>query len=236
MRCSRRRMLAGLGLGMPALAGCRSSLVRRGVERRIERRLESLVGPADRYRVRILKTRDSELVLGRAHHVEIEGYNIFARSQIRVEALRMRLFDLVYEGGEPYFVSLRHSDLEIQLTEQALNDYLDTYHARYNPEVRLNGDRVYVHMVYNFLGAPTTLRANGRFYVQEGTRLVFDAEAADVSFINTPGFGEKFIEDRVNPLLDLKHIEFPARLESVEIRDGRIRARGTAHILPEIHD
>lgn len=219
---------------LPLLTGCRTSLVRRGVERRIERKLESRVGPADRYRVRIIGTRDSDLVLGRAHHVEVEAQNIFARHQIRVAWFKMRLFDLIYEGGEPSFVSIKHSDVEIHFTEQALNDYLDTYHSRYQPEVRLNGDRVHVHMVYNFLGKPTTLVASGRFLVQDGTRLVFDADTADVSFINTPGFGEKFVEDRVNPLLDLSRIDFPARLESVEIRDGRIRAKGTAHILPDL--
>lgn len=231
---SRRVLLLGMLAGLPLASGCRTSLVRRGIERRIERKLESRVGPADRYRVRILKTRDSELVLGRAHHVEIEAENVFARHQIRVAWLRMRLFDLIYEGGEPSFVSIKHSDVEIHFTEQALNDYLDTYHRRYSPEVRLNGDRVHVQMVYNFLGKPTTLVASGRFLVQDGTRLVFDADTADVAFLNTPGFGEKFVEDRVNPLLDLTRIDFPARLESVEIREGRLRAKGTAHILPDL--
>ena len=42
--------------------------------------------------------------------------------------------------------------------------------------------------------------------------------------------GERFLEERVNPLLDLADIEFPARLDSIEVLEGRIRAHGSAAI------
>jgi hypothetical protein len=102
--------------------------------------------------------------------------------------------------------------------------------------VELDPDRVTVRMLYPFLGTPTPIRATGRFFVREGRTLLFDAESADVSFINQPGFGERFVEDRVNPLLELDRLDFPARMESVQILDGRIRAWGSAALPRENSD
>ena len=44
------------------------------------------------------------------------------------------------------------------------------------------------------------------------------------------------MEDRVNPLLDLGRIDFPARLESVQVEQGRIRAEGSAALRKELRD
>jgi hypothetical protein len=212
------------------LAGCKTTVVRRNVERRLERRLEQELGPADGYEVKIRETVDAELVRGRARRVEVRGRSIYVRGQFLIDSLRLTLDDLRYEGGEPYLISVRRSDLQIEFTDAALNNYLRAYHARYNPEVRFEPGRVRVKMVYSFLGTPTPIQAVGRFEVVEGKQLVFRAEQADVSFINQPGFGERFVEDRVNPLLDVTRIDFPARLESVQVLEGRLKAHGTAAI------
>jgi len=214
-----------------ALSGCRTGFVRRKVERRISQWLADTVGPADLYTVRIVDTRDSELVLGRARRVEIEGRGIQARNQFRIDALRLTLDDLRYNGAGPFSVSVQRSDLEVEFTDQALNDYLDAGEARYEPEIRFTPDQVHVRMVYPFLGVPTPISGSGRLVVQEGRKLLFDAEKVDVSFVDRPGFGEKFVEDRINPLLDLTRAEFPARLESVQVLEGRLRAHGVA-VLP----
>lgn len=216
--------------------GCTTGVVRRKVERRVERRLPGLLGPADRYQVRILDTRDAELVKGRARRVELEGDRIRARGQMLVDSLRLTLLDLRYTGGERYPVSIGRSDLQVEFTDDALNEYLAAYQARYQPSVRFEPDRVHVRMVYGFLGTPTPISAVGRFQVEDGVRLVFDAEKVDLSLINQPGFGERFVEERVNPLLDMTEIDFPARLESVTVLDGRIRACGSATIPRDIKD
>jgi hypothetical protein len=218
------------------LAGCSTTVVRRGVERRVERRLASLLGPAERYRVRILDTRDSELVKGRARRVEVRGRRIFARSQFLIDTLSLTLDDLRYEGGDPDLISVRRSDLQVEFSDAAVNSYLRGYQARYDPKVRFDTDLVEVTLTYPFLGAPTKIHATGQFVIREGRQLLFKAEKADVAFINQPGFGERFVEDRVNPIVDLGRIDFPARLESVQLLPGKLRAYGTAAITRQIND
>lgn len=233
-----RQCAAALGLLAFALfnGGCSTTVVRRGVEKRVERRLATLLGPAERYRVRILDTRDAELVRGRARRVEIRGRRVYARSQFLIASLDLTLEDLRYEGGDPDLVSVRRSDLQVEFTDEALNDYLRAYHARYDPTVRFDTDLVEVALTYPFLGKPTEIHATGRFVIREGRQLLFDAEKADVSFLNQPGFGERFVEDRVNPIFDLSRIDFPARLESVQLFPGRLRASGAAAITRQLSD
>jgi hypothetical protein len=232
-------LLAVLGLaagGALATSGCSTSIVRRGVERRIEKRLSGLLGPAEKYRVRIRGTHDSELVLGRARRVEVEGTRVFAKNELMLESLKLTLVDLRYEGGDPDFISVRRSDLEVECTDDALNAYLKKYKARYDPDIRFQPDQVSVRITYPFLGTPTPLSATGRLLIQEGRRLIFDADKADVPFITQPEAAARFVEDRVNPILDLGRIEFPARLENVQVLQSRIRAHGTAAIRKEIKD
>lgn len=228
--------VAFAAVGSVALAGCSTTVVRRSVERRVERRLAGVLGPAERYRVRILDTRDPELVKGRARRVEIRGRRIFAQNVLLIDTLTLTLDDLRYEGGDPEFVSVRRSDLQVEFTDESLNSYLRGRHARYDPKVRFGEDQINVSVTYPFLGAPTVINATGRLVIREGRQLLFDAEKADVSFINQPGFGERFVEDRVNPLVDLGRIDFPARLESVQLLPGRMRAYGTAAITRQLSD
>ena len=218
------------------LGGC-SGVLRRGVERRAVKRLSEFVGPAEHYRVRILDTRDAELAKGRAKRVEVEGRKIMARGQLQVEQLRLTLRNLRYEGVEPYFVSVQRSDLEVELTEEALNRYLRTYQAELEPELRFEPGVVHASVLSKFLGLPVRLKASGRLLVREGKQLIFDADSADLSILARPEQDEeRLLEERLNPLLDLSKLELPARLESVEIGADRLRARGSAAIPRTGHD
>jgi hypothetical protein len=221
-------------VALPLVGGCRTTVVRRSVERRVERRLATILGPAERYRVRIVDTTDAELVTGRARRVEVRARRVYARNDLLIDSLLLTLDDLRYEGGDPDLVSVRRSDLQVEVTDEALNSYLRASQARYHPVVHFGADQVEVTVTYPFLGTPTVIHATGRFVIREGRQLLFDAEKADISFLNQPGFGEKFVEDRVNPLFDLRRIEFPARLESVQLLPGRLRAYGTAAITTPI--
>jgi hypothetical protein len=226
---SRSRPLVCLALGLLA-AGCSTTIVRHKVEKKAEQKLQTALGPADSYKVRITGTRDSELVRGRARQVEVDGTKIRARGQMLIDSMRLTAEDLRYTGEEPYYVTVARTDLELEFTDTALNEYLAKYEKKYDPVLHFHPDRVDVKMLYPFLGKPTPISGSGRLVVEEATRLVFKADKVDLSFLNKPGFGEKFVEDRINPLLDMSEIQFPARLESVTVMEGRIRAHGSASI------
>ena len=224
-------LLAGV-----ALSGCSTTVLRKSVERRIAARLNSEIGPAERYNVRIRDTRDPDLVREGARRVEVEGSRILAQGRFLVDRVRVTLDDLRYEGGDTDFLSIGHSELELEFGEAALNQYLQTYHSRYDPEIHLLQDRVSVRMVYKLLGTPTPLRATGRVVVKDGQKLLFEAESAEVPFIRDEEFARRFVQDRLNPILDLGNIDFPAQIESLVVSPGKIAARGSAKIRTKIND
>jgi hypothetical protein len=217
------------------LSGCTTTVVRKNVERKLKSRLTEWIGPADNYQVKISETRDPELVVGRARRVEITGRKIRANEGFTIEWFHLTLQGLRYDGEAPYFVSVEKSELELELSESDINQYLATHQARYKPQLTLGPGELRVNMVYPFLGTPTRIEAVGKFVIKNDVQLLFDARTADVSLLNQPGFGERFVEDRVNPLVDLGRAKFPAKLESVQILQGRLRAKGTA-VLPPAPD
>lgn len=228
-------LLAGLLPATLGVTSCSTTVVRKNVERKLKSRLVDWIGPAESYQVKISETRDPELVLGRARRVEITGRKIQANEGFAVEWFHLTLLGLRYDGEAPYFASVEKSELELELSEANINQYLADYQGRYQPQVTLRPDELQVKMVYPFLGAPTQIEAVGKFVIKNDTQLIFDARTANVSFLNKPGFGERFVEDRVNPLVDLGRVKFPARLESVQILQGRLRAKGIA-VLPPTPD
>lgn len=229
----RRALLLIAGVGL--CCGCSTTVVRRNVERRAEKMLPRILGPADRYDVRMVGTRDSELVRGRARKVEVEGQRIRARGQMLVDSMRLVAENVRYTGKEPYRVAIGRSDLQVEFTDAAVNEYLEEFQPQYRFAVRFERDRVHVKLVYPLLGAPTPISGYGKLVVEDGTRLIFRAERVDLALLagsdgKEPGFNEKLIEEKVNPLLDMTEIDFPARLEAVTVLDGRIRARGSASL------
>lgn len=218
-----------LGAAAP-LSGCTSRIVRRKVEKRLQQRLASILGPADLYQVRFTGTPDAELVRGRARQVDVLGTNIRIKNQFTLDNLRLKLVDVRYEGSEPYFVSIRRSDLEVEFTDEALNQYLQQAEAKYQPSLRFEAGRVRARMLYPFLGQSTPITAVGHFEIEEGKRLLFRAEEARVPFIplTDPNAAREFVDKQLNPLLDLGRLEFPARLESIQLMPGRVKAIGTA--------
>jgi hypothetical protein len=212
--------------GAQTLAGCTTTVVRSSVERRVERRLSSLVGPAAWYRVRILGTRDPDVVQGRARRVEIEGRRIRALEQVTLENLKLSLFDVQYDPEELYRFTVRRSDLEIEVTDRALTQFLQKRLPRYRPYVEFEPDQVLVSMQYRLFGTPSTLKARGRLVVEEGRRLLFEAENHPDDAAATAV--EQVLGEKLNPLLDLTGLDIPCRLEYVQVMDGRLRAHGTA--------
>jgi len=211
-----------------AAGGCKSRLLRATVERKIAHRLGDKLGPAEKYQVRILGTYDNDLVRGRAKLIRITGRQVFARREIMLAAVRLEIRDLRYEGEKPYFVSVRDNEIEVELTDRDLNAYLAARRTRYQPRVTFLQDVGALKMTYRFLGKDVPISARGHLEVEAGERLMFRADTVNLKLLDAPGFNERFVEDRINPLLDLSKLDLPLKLESARMEPGRVIIHGSA--------
>jgi hypothetical protein len=202
------------------------------VERRIGRKLVELLGPADQYKVRITDTRDADIVVGRIRRIEIDGWNVLAGHQIELESLHLEAHNLHYEPPPDETLSVGESSLVIQLTEQALNDYL----RRQNPDaptgISLEAGTVTINGSLMLLGVPTPLVTSGHLEIVDHTKLMYRADTVRLTGEPIPGIGPAYVESHLNPLLDIRRLRVPLRLDDVETQPGRLVVRGSISLPP----
>src|ERR1051326_6102659 len=134
-----RGAAAGLLLLLvPLTTGCSTGFIRGHAERRIQHRLVDLIGPAEEYKVRVRHTKDAEIVVGRIRRIEIDGRHIKAGGQLELESLHVVLQNLKYHAPPAERLTVDESQLESDITEAALNDYLRRQNPDLQPEVVLN--------------------------------------------------------------------------------------------------
>jgi hypothetical protein len=221
-----------LAAGSLLLCGCSTRLIRGKAERRISRRLTDLIGPAEKYKVRVRGTKDAEIVVGRIRRIEIDGWNVNAGRQILLESLHLELRNLRYHAPPDEQVTVGESELVIHLTEPALNDYLRRQNPENPPQVMLNGGTVTLKGALRLLGVPTPIETTGRLQIANRTELIYRANDVLMAIDPIPGIGPEYVEKRLNPLLDVAGLELPLRLDSIEVQPGRLIVRGTAYLPP----
>lgn len=214
------------------LTGCSTRIIRGHAESRITDRLEALIGPADRYQVKVSRTKDAEIVVGRVRRIEINGWHVHAGEQIELESVHLVLENLRYRAAPGEQVSVSGSELVIHLTETALNDYLRRQHPSSQPVVRLNNGTVTLKGTLRFLGVPTPIETEGRLEIVGKRRIEFRADQVRLAIDPVPGIGREYIEKQLNPLIDVTRLKLPLQLDSIHIRSGRIVVRGSAYLPP----
>lgn len=212
--------------------GCSTRFIRGRAESRITESLEDLIGPADRYRVKVRNTKDAEIVVGRLRRIEIDGWHVRAGEQIDLESVHLVLQNLRYHAPPDERISVGDSDLVIHLTEASLNDYLRRQHPDSPTVVHLNDGTVTLKGTFRFLGVPTPIETDGRLEVVEHSRVEFRADRVRLAIDPIPGFGKEYVEKRLNPLIDVVRLKLPLRLDSIQIQCGRMIVRGAAFLPP----
>lgn len=229
---SRRVALLLAGAALVGSPGCVGSAVRRAAERSLERRLHGILGPADDYEVRIQKTSAARLVRGRVERLVVDASGVRIDQHLRLESLHLVVHDLVVDEDEVDVRSAREGILRVELTEADINRYLRSRHARHEPQVTLLPGEIVAAVRSPLGGSSSRVTARGRLLVEEGLRLIFRADEVDFELLDVPGFSERYVEERINPLVDLSELKYPARLNELVIMKGLVRVRGAA-ALPE---
>jgi LmeA-like phospholipid-binding len=232
-RSPRAVCLCLLALVLSASTGCATRFIRGRVEKRIAARLRTLIGPADDYRVRIYDTKDPELVVGSIRRLEIEGTNIWAGNLIRLDLLRVTARGIRFRGGPGELAGVRESHVELEISEDALNTYLQRAHRREEARVRLNDGTVTLVGTLRVLGVRAPIETTGRLAITEGRQIVYRADQVSAPTLRLPGTGADFVERQVNPLVDMARLNWPVQLETIRVSGGKVILEGALALPPQ---
>lgn len=209
------------------IPGCTTHYLKGRLEKRIADRLRTLIGPANHYTVRIEKTRDAELVLGRLRRITVEGRGVVIGGVIRLEMLSMEAEGIRFRGGPDRLDRVRRSHLAVELTEAALNDYLSRERPQDAAQVTLREGEMTLKGILRLLGTPVPVEARGSLVITDGRQLNFRAREVHAPSVPLSDGGAKFVERQVNPLIDVGRLQWPVRLDAARLLPGKVVLEGS---------
>jgi hypothetical protein len=202
-------------------------MVSNAIENGIEARLPTLIGPAGSYKVEV-RGSSSRMMRGKIGEVVVHGKDVRVMPQLLLDDLDIVMKDLVADPDTSEIKSVGSVLFQATASEAAVNDYLKHTRPEGMTVQLLDGDMV-VRARPTLLRISASVKLVGRL-VASGEKLNLKVERLEVAGINTPSIAVGMVEDRINPVMDLRDTGFSPELTSATIVPGAIRITGAADL------
>lgn len=219
------RALAALLL---LLAGCIPST--EDIERRIERELPQLLGPADRYDVRIEGLRARA---GRADRVTATGERVQPRDAPLIHRLVVQMEGVAYDRRERTLDRVDTLRATAHLLPSDLDAFLEAHRNVRDAAVTLREpDHATLRLRPEFGGLALPrgmeLEVTGRLEARAG-RVHFAVDRVEAAGAALGTTAARRLSDAVNPLVDLTGPDADLRVTAVRVEDGALRLDATGN-------
>ncbi len=222
-----RKLLLGAGLLMAAalFAGCGSGS---DSGRFLEQLLPRVLGPAQRYEVRVSGASENLLRAARVRASRLTAGEGLVLDTVQVDLANLRFNrreqELLGADRADFWAVLLQEDLNVSLRDRVA--LIRDLRIRLIPgaaQIRGSADIPGVH-----LPIVPEFTLDGRLEVDDLGRLQFQPDRVHIVGIQVPALAGKFLATQINPLLDLGGMRTPVRLTSAETANGEVRLRGRA--------
>ena len=212
------------------LAGCGERLVANKIESRVERRLPSLLGPADSYEVSV-SGRTAEMISGRLSELTIHGKNVQLQPDLNVDDLLVEMRGVRFDTDKNRLSSVDETVFEALLSEKCLTRFI----AKRQPDLKelrieLKRGKATVRTRPSLLGLSAGIALTGDLEVAAANKISFIPDRMSVAGLPVPEMALNFVSERINPIMDMSLARFPAEIHDLTVMTGRIRVRGTADL------
>ncbi len=212
--------------GMPFAGGVLPVL-----ETTLAAELTRRVATAERWEVQVTASED-ELLAGQVRRGEVRGVRVRTRDGLVIAAVSLTLDNVRLEAGGDIrevernllIARLDENDLEKYLRERARGE------AR-GVRVRFRDGRIVVNARTKFAGFRVPARVIGRPVVRDGT-ICFDADRALVAKLKVPDRYVRRLEQRLNPVVDLRDLDPSARVTWSGIEGEQLVAHAEFRLPP----
>ncbi|MBI3946759.1 MAG: DUF2993 domain-containing protein [Armatimonadetes bacterium] len=216
-------LLAGAAL----LVGCGSG---GGAGKTLEKMLPRLVGPAQRYEVRVSGASDH-----RIGGAKVRASRLAAGEGLVLDTVVVDLTEVRFDRDRRELLGVDRADFSGILLQEDLNAYLRDrptlardLRVRITPggaQLRGTADIPGVRLP---LGLTPDFAMNGSLGVDDMGRLRFEPTHISVVGIEVPSVAAKLLASQINPLVDLTRLRLPIHLRSAELGPGEARLYGRA--------
>lgn len=213
------------------LALCTCGCMRNLVEQKIAERLPDLIGPARRYSVNLGTTSTLQLLQGNIKQIHISGDRVKIKHNPVINRLDITSRDISYHK------KLRHigqTEFQAQILESDLNAYLSGKDLPLKqPRIILREQGLTLQGNYPLiLQQMLPVSLEGNLQLQERTRINLIIDRLKIAGIGVPSFVIAVLEQKLNPLADLRTSQLPLLINRITLASGNLELDGEARLDP----
>ncbi|NLC59314.1 MAG: DUF2993 domain-containing protein [Armatimonadetes bacterium] len=214
-----------------AVAGCNTGVVERSAEKRLRDRLPQIIGPAASYRVDIRAGSDLSVVQGRLREVRIEGEQVRVGGQWPVDQLLVLLERVRINLEQETLEEVGSARFQATIRPATLIDYLEEdQESLRDVRIHLERGRLVITGRYLLVRVWTPFRVAGTLELLGKEQLGFKPLRASAAGIPVPERVVRYLEEQLNPVLDVSRALLPMELTSVVIRPDGVIVTGIPHL------
>ncbi|AGB42103.1 Protein of unknown function (DUF2993) [Halobacteroides halobius DSM 5150] len=171
-----------------------------------------------------------KLLLGQADELELEGKELVL-NRIKISSIEAKYKDLkVKETNQGWqMVKGKNTYLDLELTEQNLNDYLLTrseLRVFEDFKVDITSNQVLITGVIVFFDAQVNLQLAGNFKVINSQQIVFRSDKLAVENIVIPSGVIKELKNQLQFKIDLTKLPIPVIVKQVKLKQDGLEILG----------
>ena len=218
-------VLALLGGGLWGAYWRVGRMVEERIEKEVAARLPSVIGVSGSYKVEA----SAGLVgaaRGRIESVRIEGRDVRLKSGVRLKRLDTTLKGIHVDPAKRTLTRIEEAQFTASLTGQELNAFLSRKYPDIPSHAELHDGYVTVAARPRARGGRVRVTSDASLEIENGTRLVLRVRRIASGPVTAPDVAQRYIEQKLNPVLDLSSLGFKGRLTSVTIRPDAVVLSG----------
>lgn len=212
------------------LGGCTNEYVTERVEKGIAKKLPELIGPAESYKVDV-DGSTARMMKGKINRIEITAYKVKPANKYYLDELNIVLTGVRADPDKQTLESVEKTVFTATITEPSLNKYLrETRPDLKDLKIDLRSSQMLVHTRPAAYKLSASVDLLGKLQIASSRLLNFKVNRLTVAGLKTPQFAANYVEDKINPVLDVVSFGFPAKLQSVNVTPEKVTLNGTADL------
>lgn len=223
VRFSRGAILGLLFAVVLFATGC----VRGIAEDAVRKSLPNIIGPAEKYEVKIEHSSDSQIMHGDIQDLTVVGLHVKTKDGLTIKRLTVKMHGLKVDTHKKSLTSVEQAVFDLDISQEDLSVLArDKVHKLGKPVVLLSANSVTVALPAKVLSASMDVTLHGALSVQEGQRVLFVPDKMTVGLLPIPSMLLSSAIDRINPVADLRGLPVPVQIDSLTTESGVMNVKG----------
>ena len=210
-----------------------SGIAERKIEQEVTARLPAAIGAGGQYKV-TASAGLLGLARGQVGSVKIESRNVILslskgklKSGIKLKQLDTVLTGIHINPADRTVTKIDRADFTASITGEELNSLIARKYPDIPGKAVLHDGYVTVAARPRIHGIKVRVETEAALEIEGGAKLVLRVRKVSSGLITVPEAARNYIEQKLNPVLDLSQHGFRGRLTSVTIKPDAVTLRGT---------